>query len=176
MYRAPSRRKSIKKDEGLNLVSILDAIFILIFFLIMSASFIKLYEIHSDVPMISESEPPKEKKDPLHLTLKVTEEKIVLYRGIPSQPFKDFDKNAEGKYPYEEIHQYLITLKTQHLDEKTIIFEPLIDISYEELIKIMDAVRIVRKTDEAIYRKKSDGTDEKVEELFSNIVFGNIQS
>ena len=63
-YRTPTSRRTKKKKQGLNLIPILDAIFILIFFLLMSAQFVKIYEIGSDVPIVSDQEPPKDKKKP----------------------------------------------------------------------------------------------------------------
>ena len=59
MYRVPSRRKTKKQMAKPNLIPILDAVFIFIFFLLMSANFIKIFEISSDVPIVSTVEPPK---------------------------------------------------------------------------------------------------------------------
>jgi len=40
----------------------------------------------------------------------------------------------------------------------------------------MDSVRLLEKTDEAIFRKDKDGMDVKVQTLFSNILFSNLMS
>ena len=79
-------------------------------------------------------------------------------------------------YDLPKLRTFLINLKAKHLSEKTIIFEPLIDISYEALVNIMDSVREIKKTDPTYYRKGKNGIDIKVKELFNNIIFGNIQS
>ena len=57
MLRAPSRRKRKEPVKRLNLIPILDAVFIFIFFLLMSANFIKIYEVQSDVPIVSTTPP-----------------------------------------------------------------------------------------------------------------------
>jgi biopolymer transport protein ExbD len=176
MYRVPSRRKRKTETEKPNLTPILDAVFIFIFFLLMSANFLKVYEIPSDVPIISASSPPKSKKKPLALTLKVYANSLRVYTGVPSRLVKSIGKNAEGKYDLETLHNFLIQIKRKNLSEKTIILEPRIDIAYEELVKIMDSSRELKKTDPALYRKGKDGVQEKVKFLFGNIVFGNIQS
>ena len=75
-----------------------------------------------------------------------------------------------------EIHQFLVGVKKSHVNENTLIFEPSNELTYEEIVKIMDAVRMLNKTDEAIYKKNKDGIDEKVKELFSKIVFSNLMS
>ena len=54
----PSSRRKKKPDEKLNLVPIMDSVFIFIFFLLMSAQFIHVMEIGSPVPILSAAEPP----------------------------------------------------------------------------------------------------------------------
>jgi biopolymer transport protein ExbD len=176
MLRVPTSRKRRKNEEKLNLVPIMDAVFIFIFFLLMSASFLNIYEIGSPIPLISDSQPPKEQKDPLALTLTAQTNAIVLSRGVPSRSFKKFSRQADGEFNYDEIHASLIELKQKYVNEDTIIFEPVGDLTYEEIVKIMDAVRMLHRTDEAIFKTNKDGIDEKIQELFSKIIFSNLMS
>jgi|SRR5690606_17743608 len=176
MIRIPSTKKRAKTEQKLNLTPIMDAVFIFIFFLLMSASFLKIYEIASDIPIISDQEPPKDKKNPLALSLSAETNTITFSRGVPSRAFKTFRRDANGEFNYEEIHQFLVDLKKKHVDENTILFDPHGDLTYEEIVKIMDAVRMLKRTDEAIYRKNKDGIDEKVQDLFSKIIFSNLMS
>ena len=143
MLKVPTSRKRRKPEEKLNLVPIMDAIFIFIFFLLMSSTFLRIYEIGSDVPIVSDAEPPKDQKDPLALTLTAETNEITLARGLPSRSFKKFKRQPNGEFNYEEIHSVLIDLKKDHLDENTIIFEPVGDLTYDEIVKIMDAVRVL---------------------------------
>lgn len=174
-YKLPTRRKKKQQLERLNLVPILDAIFIFIFFLLMSAQFVKLQEIQSDVPIISNTPPPKNQKKPLALTLKITENKLVLYKGVPASVVKSFSKKAEG-YPLQALHETLINIKKRYLDKNTIVLEPQGEIAYEEIVKIMDSIRSLKKTDEAIYSKDQQGLEIKLDKLFDNIIFGNTMS
>jgi biopolymer transport protein ExbD len=176
MLKVPTSRKRQKPEEKLNLVPIMDSVFIFIFFLLMSASFLKIYEIGSDVPIVSDAEPPKDKKDPLALTLNIQTNEMTLSSGIPSRPIKKFSRGSEGEFNYDELHVVLIDLKKKHPDEDSIIFEPHGDLTYEEIVKIMDAVRMLNKMDEAIFKTNKDGIDEKVKELFQKILFGNLMS
>ena len=175
MLRAPSNRRKGRGQERLNLIPILDAVFIFIFFLLFSASFIKIYEVGSNVPLVSVSQPPKNPKKPLALTLKITDSQLTLYRGIPSYAIKSFEKIGKSEYDLESLHNYLLELKSKYKKEKTIIIEPIFDITYKEIVKIMDAVRMFRNTDPKITIQQN-GIDIFVEELFSDIIFGNIQS
>ncbi|WP_127717741.1 biopolymer transporter ExbD [Halobacteriovorax sp. HLS] len=176
MYRAPSRRKNKKEVKKPNLIPILDAVFIFIFFLLMSASFLNIHEIQSDVPIISNQEPPKNKKPPLALTLKIRASNIQILTGVPGSVRKSIGKNSDGDYDLVALRTYLIGLKKSNATEKDIVLEPLVDLQYEELVKIMDSVRILKNTDPDIWTTGKDGSDIRIKELFSNIVFGNIQS
>jgi biopolymer transport protein ExbD len=176
MLRVPTSRKRKKPEQKLNLVPIMDSVFIFIFFLLMSASFLKIYEIGSDVPIVSDAEPPKDQKDPLALTLVVETNEITLSKGIPSRPVRKFARQADGQFNYEELHSVLIDIKKDNVDEETIIFEPMGDLTYDEIVKIMDAVRMINKTDEAIFKTNKDGIDEKIKGLFTKIIFSNLMS
>ncbi len=180
MLRAPSCRKRQSQDQRPNLIPILDAVFIFIFFLLMSANFIKIYEIASDVPLVSSEPPPPQKKKPLALTLRIDRSRIVLLSGVPSRTMKTFPKKPDGIYDLEKLHTYLVNnVKKRFPTERSIILEPKINLKYEEIIKVMDSVRKLRRTDRAFYSKKGKGPnafEERHFDLFDKIVFGNIQN
>jgi biopolymer transport protein ExbD len=142
----------------------------------MSAQFVKIYEMSSNVPIVSNEPPPKNQKDPLALTLKIDGKGFLLLKGVPSQVIKRIGKTPEGTYNLLELHEYLINIKKQNKSEKDIIFEPQIDLTYKEIVDIMDAVRLLKKTDETLYTKDKEGLDIQIKELFNKIVFGNLMS
>lgn len=176
MIRVPTGHKRKKAQEKLNLVPIMDSVFIFIFFLLMSTSFLKIYEIDSDIPITSQSEPPKDQKDPLALTLKVSTKNISLYKGVPSRRIKRIKRTPQDDSYLEELHSYLIDLKKQYLNEDQIIIEPSDDLTYEEVVKIMDAVRKLNRTDEAIFKTNKEGVDIKLDHLFKKIIFNNFMN
>jgi biopolymer transport protein ExbD len=176
MLKVPSARKRKKPDEKLNLVPIMDAIFIFIFFLLMSASFLKIFEIGSPIPIVSDSEPPKDKKEPLALTMVLDMNVLTLSKGVPSRSFHTFKRQPDGFFNYDEIHNVLIGIKKANVSEDSIIFEPVGDLTYEEIVKIMDAVRILNKTDEAIFAPTKEGIDERLDKLFDKIIFSNLMT
>ncbi|MBF0299656.1 MAG: biopolymer transporter ExbD [Oligoflexia bacterium] len=170
MFKLPSARKKKRATAQLNLVPILDANFILIFFLLMSSNFIKIMEIASDIPIISsKTPPPQEKEVPLALTIKILSDGFAIYTGIPSVL-----QTKIPNYDLESLHNYLVLLKQKHPQEKMAILEPEMDFPYEKIVEIMDTVRTLRNTDESIYAKNDKGVDSKVTELFAQVVFGNI--
>lgn len=174
-YKTPTSRKSKRNHERINLIPILDAVFIFIFFLLMSTQFIKVYEIGSDVPILSSSPPPKTKKKPLALTLKIQRDGFTLYTGVPSRVAKRISK-SNGDYNLIALHEYLVDLKKRNKGENTIIFEPIVDLKYEEIVQIMDSVRTLRNTDGTLFKKDNDGVDVQIKTLFNNIIFGNLMS
>jgi biopolymer transport protein ExbD len=175
-YRTPTSRKSKKNPDRINLIPILDAVFIFIFFLLMSTQFVKVFEIGSDIPILSSSPPPKVKKKPLALTVTIQKNRLVVSTGLPSRVVNNFKKNSEGQYNLTALHDYLVKLKKRHISEESVILEPLVDLKYEEIIKIMDSIRMLRNTDDPIYKKDKDGIDVQMKTLFSKIVFGNLMS
>lgn len=176
MLKVPTARKRKKPDEKLNLVPIMDSVFIFIFFLLMSASFLKIYEIGSPIPIVSDNEPPKDQKDPLALTLTAEDKALILSRGVPSREIKKFPRGADGMFDLVGLHTELIEIKKQNLTEDTIIFEPVGDLTYEELVAIMDSVRELSKTDDAIFTPTKEGVDERAKSLFNKIIFSNLMN
>lgn len=174
-YKKPSGRKSQRTDQKINLIPILDAVFIFIFFLLMSTQFVKIFEISSDIPLVSNEPPPKNQKKPLALTVTIEKNSIAVSTGIPATVRKRIDKLGEN-YDLASLHDYLIQLKRNNLDEETVILEPVADLTYENIVQIMDAIRVMKNTDEPLFKADKDGTDVKVKKLFSNIIFGNIMS
>lgn len=153
MYRIPSaRQRKTKAFTKLNLIPILDSIFIFIFFLLVSSNFINFKEIGSDVPIIAES-PPSQEKEPLALTVIIEKTKILVTKGLSPQTLETYNFDQ-----LEELQSLMIRLKEENSSEKTIILEPNSHVSYDMIVKVMDAIR---------------GAEEE-KKNFENIVFSNI--
>ncbi|MGB0452897.1 MAG: ExbD/TolR family protein [Bacteriovoracaceae bacterium] len=175
MIRAPSSRKEKKTVKKLNLIPILDSVFIFIFFLLMSTNFIEIFEIQSNVPIIS-NKPVKSKDKPLGLLVQVLTDEIRLFSGVPAKLIQSYGKLPSGDYDLEKLHDRLVVLKQKYITEKTIMLEPLVDISYQDIVKIMDSLRTMKTTDPTLFIKDKDNLDVKVRELFPDIIFTNIRS
>lgn len=173
MYRLPSRRRRTKLTvEKVNLVPMMDAIFNFIFFLLITSSFISIFQISSPLPILSSKELPKDNK-PLALTLSIDASKVTVRTGVPSRVVKTFAKEGES-YPWDEIHLFLIDLKKQYPKEDTAIIEPDNSVAYSDIVTLMDAIRIMKSSDESLYGKDEAGVPVKLRLLFSTVIFGNI--
>lgn len=174
-YKKPSSRISKRSDQKLNLIPILDAVFIFIFFLLMSTQFVQIFEIGSDVPLVSNEPPPKNQKKPLALTVEIKKSGFVVSTGVPSRVRTRIPKKG-SEYDLESLHNYLVSIKKRNIKEESIILEPTVDLEYEQIVKIMDSVRMLKNTDDALFKKDKDGIDVQIKTLFSKIVFGNLMS
>ncbi len=139
--------KKIRREdklEKLNLVPIMDAVFIFIFFLLFSAQFIKLFEIETEAPIVNEvpSNKPLE-KEPLNLKLKVYERKLELVKGLDEVVIDTFFK-SEGSYK-EKLKERSLQIRQEFPDDDQIIISPLPNIQYEEIVKLIDTIQVIPK-------------------------------
>lgn len=164
MYKKPSAKRRRKKEPDLDLVPILDSVFILIFFLLMSAQFIKIYEIGSDLPILTDAPPPKEDivEKPLNLTLKIDEQRVQVFTGESAelQQVSTFNED-DANFGLQDLHDFLVDLKIKHPKENVVAFVPTEGVSYDVLVRVMDKVRWHKD-------EHSDGP------LFNQIVFDNL--
>lgn len=138
----------IKKPEKLNLVPILDSVFIFIFFLLMSAQFVDVYEIGSSVPMTREAKEEKQEKDPLNLTLEVTKTQIVVKTGLRAPRSRTFASEQK-----KEIKEYLTQLKRQHPKENTMILKADPKISFQNLVTVIDSTQTGKDSNEKLFEQ-----------------------
>lgn len=166
-----SIRQKKRKMEKLNLVPIMDAVFIFIFFLLMSAQFLEVYEIGSDAPAVQTiTQDEKDKKPPLNLTLVISNEKIEVKTGVDEATYTTIKKTSEG-YELEALREVIVEIKTKHVDENSIILRPNTSVPYAQLVKIMDAVRNLEANDAEIVAKNKAGNEVKTKKLFDQIIF-----
>ena len=171
-------RKQKKSPPKLNLIPILDSVFIFIFFLLMSTQFIEIYQIGSEVPSIKTVDTQKDNDDePLNLTLKISENEIQIMTGVPLSLYESISL-AEGK-GILELQKKLWKIKGNNNDENTVRLRPNPDVSYEHIVKIIDASRKIHPL--AIEKLGlSDNVDNtrpnRVNDiaLFENIIFESV--
>ena len=137
-----------KKNNKINLIPIMDAVFIFIFFLLMSAQFVKIHEIASTTPKVS---PTKNDKEPLNLKVKITETEVTLSRGTKEKQFAQYKIEDTA-----QMSQDIVKLKSQFPDEHTATIFPLKTIKYKQVVKVVDAIRV---------------NDQGLKKGFSKIVF-----
>lgn len=143
----------LKKPEKLNLVPILDSVFIFIFFLLMSAQFVDVFEIGSSLPMTKEATDKKDDKDPLNLTLEISKDEIIVKTGLKNPRSRSFASTQT-----KEMKDYLIELKRTNPTENTMILKTDPKVPFQNLVSVIDNTQMSK---------------ESKEKLFEQIVFDN---
>lgn len=165
------RKKTIEK---LNIIPILDAVFIFIFFLLMSAQFLEIYEIGSDAPSVKTVETMKDKKPPLNLTLDISKQGITIKTGLDGNVFKTISMNSEGNYDLVKLKQALVDIKKNNIDEESVVLRPNSKVAYKKIVWIMDACRELEKDAPTIAAKGKAGKVKETRTLFNQIIFETI--
>ncbi len=170
------RLRRMKKVERLNLTSILDAIFIFIFFLLMSAQFIDIHQIGSDAPAIATiSQEKNDKEPPLNLTLAISKGQILVTTGLENKVVKKIKlEEKDGKLVLGELTKVLVQIKIKNIDEKSIIIKPSQDFKYQQLVEIMDAVKRLGRDQGVVSGTSKKGATVQTETLFDQIIFETV--
>jgi biopolymer transport protein ExbD len=176
LKRPSSRRKGRNEQIQLNLVPILDAMVMLIGFLLFTMSFLALVSIESPMP-ISAAAPldEKVKERPLQLTLSMHEKDVEIWSPFQKFEAKTIPNMPDGAPDLKAVHDFLITIKLKFPKETKIVLTPTKSSNYETLIAVMDAVRALEPTDPPIFIKNElTGMDDPQKNLFNEVVFGNL--
>jgi biopolymer transport protein ExbD len=154
----------------------MDAFVTLIAFLLLVTSLLSVTLIDTPVPVVSSDSPKDDHKKPLALTLKIEQDALVLSSAFRKIPEQKFPKVSVG-YDLDQLHQALLKIRQQFPDEQNIVFLPVANVKYDDLVQLMDAVRLVSKTDPPMPTvKDKDGVDRIDPFLFPTVVFGNVIS
>jgi biopolymer transport protein ExbD len=140
--------RKLKKIEKLNLVPILDAVFIFIFFLLMSAQFVDVYEIGSSLPMTKESTEKKDDKDPLNLTLEITKESVIVKTGLKEKRSRSFASTQK-----DELKAYLTELKRQNPKENTMILKTDPKVPFQNLVSVIDNTQTPKDSKDKLFEQ-----------------------
>ena len=163
----------LNRKTNPNLIPIMDAVFIFIFFLLMSAQFIDIYEINSDAPAVVTIDKKIDKKDPLNLVLEITKDSIIIKTGLSEKTHFELNKKTDGKYDLEKLNKMLAEIKLKNIDEDAVILRPISTVSYADIVKIMDTTRETSHNQILTARNKK-GELIKTTSLFNKIIFETI--
>lgn len=176
LNRPSSRRKAPSKIVGLNLVPMIDALVVLITFLLFTMSFFALVSVESPVPIASTKRiEEKLKRKPLQLTLTMTPKLVEIWSPFNRIRTVKINNAPDGQPDVFAIHDAIYKIKAKYPWEKQIVFVPYKGVTYDTLVALMDAVRLLQPTDPPLYAKnKETGIEEQLKLMFPEIVFGNL--
>jgi biopolymer transport protein ExbD len=161
MTRRRNYRKRMVETPELNITTFLNLMVVLIPFLLISAVFSRVTIMELSVPTSAGGGAVTTPNFAIEVIVRQTGFEIANGSSVEAAvPKKD------GDYDMEMLSQLLLRLKAQYPDKEdaTVLLEP--DIEYDYLIKIMDAVRGIRK--------EVEGSDEPQKiVLFPDISIGD---
>jgi biopolymer transport protein ExbD len=131
------RKKKFQDIPKINVIPVLDAVFIFIFFLLMSAQFIDFYEVGTMKPEIEGGE-STEKDKSKNIKVKLYASKIVVTINPSEDVLKTYNWSPQSMV---QLKSYLQNLKGQYPKENSVIIKPKSNIEYEKIIKITDLVQ-----------------------------------
>lgn len=126
------QQKKFKKPEKLNLVPIMDAIFIFIFFLLSSAQLVDVYEINISTPIKKEIINQSDDRN-FNLVVIPNEESLEIEFGLKEITKKKFKYLQRG-----EIIAFLMDLKKSNPTENTIRIRTSPEVKFKKAIEAID--------------------------------------
>ena len=176
MAHKPSERTHrIKPPEGLNLTPMIDMVTNLMFFLMMFASVIPVAMIDAPLPKIAsnaeEVKLAKDKENKLELIIYVNGKGFNVKAEGMGQ--KSFVAGGKGDFPYKELHQFLVSVKTRQPKSREVTLIPSDDTPYEVMIGVMDAARELTTGDDG-FKPVPPEVQGKPESLQFNRLFPDV--
>ncbi len=151
-----------KEPPELNITTFLNLMVVLVPFLLITAVFSRITILELNLPTGAGDASKVDKP-------KMTVEVIVRNKGLEIGNGKTilvrFPK-VDDQYDVQTMSEYLLMIKTKYLDKKdaTVLMEP--DIEYENLVLVMDAIRVAEVV------QGDDPLPQEIE-LFPNISIGD---
>ncbi len=130
------RKTKLTKPPKLNVIPVLDAVFIFVFFLLMSAQFVDLFELHVKKPLVEETS-SAEAADGKSKSYKIRvfDNQIVLTEGMNERIIGTYDY-SEGSL--KKLGERLLALKVQNPKENSIVIRPKSEVKYKKIVQVID--------------------------------------
>jgi len=148
----------------INVVPILDAVFIFIFFLLMNTQIGEYFQITTSKPIVkSVSASQMEELKGKFFKVRVTNDKIVFTEGAKENVLKEF---TWGQEDLIALHDFAKMMKEKNPKEKSIVVKSKPDVKYKDLIKVVDAVQKKVEVEATIANSKAI-----LKPLYENLAF-----
>ena len=136
------------EQEEINLVSMIDMMTILVFFLLVHGGFVRLAVLQLDLPSAQSSATP----EPPAFELEITVRETGIEIGDRSTGLINRIEKTDAGYDFGELTASLSRIKEQfpEKDEATMLVEPYVP--YEVVVAVMDRVRVAEQRDPVLNR------------------------
>lgn len=165
-------------DPELNIMPFIDIFSMLNVFLLFSAVFISIGIIEVQVPFLSNAKPPEDDKPArlIEIVVEIERQKIILVTRYTAPPVneqnEEFGVDANG---LNELHAKLIELRTTNPDTDLVQVFIEDDVTYENLTKVLDSIKIRRDGDpQFTYKDKTTGEDLPSAFIYEKVVLASV--
>lgn len=166
------------EEFELDLTPLLAIIMKLVPVLIITSSFLQLTQIDTDLPQVVKEAIQNQDKNtdkPVHITLSMDSLKNINITVNDNGKEKNLTVQAKQKeIDFEQLNQKLVEAKKLYPHIFKLEFAPDENLSYSEIVKIMDEARKSRETMEFTFRDSKTGNDVKTDYMFPEVVFANV--
>jgi biopolymer transport protein ExbD len=130
------------ENGNVNIIPLMDVIFIFIFFLLMSVQFLEFFSITVSNPISKSSDatPPdkKDEKEKKQFKLLLSKTKIELSEGLEEKVIETVDYSDSG---IEKLKRILLEKKKQYPDETAMIVKPYKDVDFNHIVLAVDSAQ-----------------------------------
>jgi biopolymer transport protein ExbD len=137
-----------REHTEINLVSMIDMMTILVFFLLVHGGFVRLAILQLNLPTAQSQAVP----EPPAFELEITVREAAIEIGDRATGILNRIEKTDSGYDYVQLSRYLRDLKEQFpaKEEATVLVEPYI--SYDVVVAVMDRVRVAEERDAELNR------------------------
>jgi biopolymer transport protein ExbD len=170
------RLKRTRQDDStfdLNLAPFLDIIVSIIPMMLLSIAFVQVKMIEAPTPQVVSEQDSKPQKPQTVVTLNVSKKTGFTF-NVTDKVGKTSQKVVAVKndqLDYEGLVNLAITIKSMHPDVSSLQLVPAPEVTFNELVEVMDQVRNFPKSKTT---NTSAATETKQEPLFPEVVFASI--
>lgn len=179
-----SRRSHSGSDEEatfeLDLSPLLALMVTLIPIMLLATVFVKVTVVESDIPQlvkeaIEKDRKKKEREVTVHLFMKEKVYNLEVRIDGKSESKKKIIMTSTGDWDNETLHKEFVTIKRMHPKVFRVDLYPSEEVSYQEIVKVMDEARDARK-EEGLFQFTDEKSKKSVETkvMFPDVIFSNV--
>lgn len=147
--------------------------------LLISSAFVQMMIIETDLPQVVQQAIEKQETDPKATQISVEVSKTdgvkIIITENGQQKIDVVGRNTDRQIDFKQLHVKFVELKKNYPKIFKIEFNPAADVSYNDVVKIMDEARKARDiTVRFPITDAKTGKDTTTEYMFPEIVFANM--
>lgn len=171
----------LEEAAELNIMPFIDVFSVLNTFLLMSAVFLSVGIIKVQIPFLTNKSPPQKPKRSLTVAVDVTPQTITINTSYSAPPV-----NAQSyKYPLNpaginDMHKRLVEVRRSDMETDLVTLYSDDEVIYDDLVKVLDAVKLRRAGDPEFVSKFNDEDDDPAEKannkifVYPKVVMGSV--